>query len=657
MSIIKAIAENEQLGDIPTRKKMALDMINTARYGDKQNGYYWINDLNRVMVLHPIKPQLNGKDLSDFKDPKGKFIFKEFVDICQRQTSGFICYHWPYPGRENPVPKISYVSLYKPWGWVIGTGVYLDHTNERLLKRAENFASNIPFSFSVQKDPSLCKLGKYLTRPETQNLMKEFPELKQSLDALQVPHHRLHQSAISIEKNINELNFINAMRVFQTETRESLKDVTKYFTQAIHAEKTCIDKADKANRIYAEVSIPALKKIQALLKQIRGVARSNIMTDAIMLEKATGTQKYLILWGLIAVIIGIIMAFVIARAIIKPIIKSAEFANQLSEGDFTVTLDIHQNDEMGTLAKALNKMVSTLNLMFKDIADGVKTLAASSTELSSVSQQLCTGSDLQTSKANNVAAAAEEMSANMQTVASGSEQAYSNINTVASAAEQMSTSIAQISLNAENAHKATSNAAIQAQEASIRVNELGKAAKAIGTVTETITDISEQTNLLALNATIEAARAGEAGKGFAVVANEIKELAKQTSHATDEIQKQIEGIQNSTVGTVSEIEQITKVIKELSETVSNIASTIDEQSNATKEIAMNIAQASTGLQDVSKSVSEVNLTSRDIAQNISEVYQSSTECSSGSMDIQTSATRLSEFAERLKQMVDQFKFK
>ncbi|KPA10071.1 Methyl-accepting chemotaxis sensory transducer, partial [Candidatus Magnetomorum sp. HK-1] len=109
MSIIKIVAENEHLGDIPTRKKIVLDMVNKIRYGDKNDGYYWINDLNRVMVLHPIKPQLKGKDLSNFKDPKGKHIFREFVDICQQKTNGFSCYYWPYPGKEDPVPKISYV--------------------------------------------------------------------------------------------------------------------------------------------------------------------------------------------------------------------------------------------------------------------------------------------------------------------------------------------------------------------------------------------------------------------------------------------------------------------------------------------------------------------------------------------------------------------
>jgi len=656
MNMVKTIAEDTSLGDISKRQKIVLDMVNKIRYGDKQDEYFWINDLNQVVVLHPIKPELNGKDLSNFKDPKGKFIFKEFVNICKQKTRGFSCYYWPYPGKDEPVPKISYVSLYKPWGWVIGTGIYLDFNNPKLLKRAESFASNIPFSLSVQKNSSLCKLGKFMNSADTQQLMNTFPEFKKAINAIKEPHDRLHKSAIAIEKYINEMNITKATTIFETETKAALNDVLINISSAMLAEEKIREKSEKANQIYSEKTIPTLQKIQAMLNQIRSVARKNIITDAIMLEKATDTQRNLIIWGLIAVIIACIMAYIIAKAIIKPIIKSVTFANQMSDGDFTVSLDIQQDDEIGTLAKALNKMVSQLNGMFKDIAEGIKTLASSSTELSAVSQQLCDGSDIQTIKTNNVATAAEEMNSNMLTIASGAEQASGNINTVASAAEEMSASISEISINTENAYKSTCNTVKQAQETSARVNELGKAAKSIGTVTETINEISEQTNLLALNATIEAARAGEAGKGFAVVANEIKELAKQTSGATDEIKKQIDDIQLSTSGAVTEIENITNEIQKISETMSTISSTIDEQSNTTKEVAMSIAQASSGLQDVSKSVSETTAASSEIAQNIADVYQSSQECSSGSLDIQTSATDLSNLAERLKLMVEKFKF-
>lgn len=77
------------------------------------------------MVMHPIKPELDGKDLSSFADPNGKKIFVEFAKIGQA-GGGQVDYLWPKPGSDKPQPKISYVRGFAPWGWVIGSGVYVD---------------------------------------------------------------------------------------------------------------------------------------------------------------------------------------------------------------------------------------------------------------------------------------------------------------------------------------------------------------------------------------------------------------------------------------------------------------------------------------------------------------------------------------------------
>ena len=102
----------------------AAAVIRGMRY-DKQE-YFWINDLNDLMVMHPIKPEMNGKKLDQLKDKNGKFLFLEFNKVVNAQGAGFVDYLWPKPGAEEGVPKISYVMGFKPWGWVIGSGIYLD---------------------------------------------------------------------------------------------------------------------------------------------------------------------------------------------------------------------------------------------------------------------------------------------------------------------------------------------------------------------------------------------------------------------------------------------------------------------------------------------------------------------------------------------------
>ena len=103
-------------------------VIRSLSYGD--HGYFWINDTSPKMVMHPHKPELNGKDLAQSKDPNGKRLFVSFVEAAQANPEGGIVdYGWPKPGSSDPVPKISFVKLYGPWSWVVGTGVYVDDIN------------------------------------------------------------------------------------------------------------------------------------------------------------------------------------------------------------------------------------------------------------------------------------------------------------------------------------------------------------------------------------------------------------------------------------------------------------------------------------------------------------------------------------------------
>ena len=105
-------------------KSAALADLKEMRYGDGE--YFWVNDMTPTMVMHPTKPDLDGKSIADIKDPSGAAIFRDMIAIVRQDGAGFYAYSWPKPGAEAPVRKISYVKGFAPWGWIIGTGVYLD---------------------------------------------------------------------------------------------------------------------------------------------------------------------------------------------------------------------------------------------------------------------------------------------------------------------------------------------------------------------------------------------------------------------------------------------------------------------------------------------------------------------------------------------------
>jgi len=108
----------------------AKEAIKSMRYENKD--YFWINDTTPTMVMHPFKPQLDGKNLSESKDPNGKRLFVAMAEVCKKDGAGFVDYYWAKPGEEEPVPKISYVKLHPGWNWIVGSGIYIDDVESEL---------------------------------------------------------------------------------------------------------------------------------------------------------------------------------------------------------------------------------------------------------------------------------------------------------------------------------------------------------------------------------------------------------------------------------------------------------------------------------------------------------------------------------------------
>jgi methyl-accepting chemotaxis protein len=380
-------------------------------------------------------------------------------------------------------------------------------------------------------------------------------------------------------------------------------------------------------------------------------------TQRAMEEVQSRMYWLLAILTVVSIVLTVVFSTMVTRSITTPVMLGVSVLQRISGGDVSQNVPEAmraRQDELGELARAMQTMSESLRKLLGGITSGVQTLAAAATELTAVSQQTASGTASMSDKANTVAAAAEQASANTMSIAAGMEQSSSSLSSVASATEQMSATVGDISSNTARARSISEQATDQAQTITEQMQKLGQAAQEIGHVTETITNISAQTNLLALNATIEAARAGTAGKGFAVVANEIKELAKQTAEATEDIKLRITGIQNSAGTAISDIGQITTVIKDVGTIVTSIAAAIEEQATVTKDVAGNIAQASGGVRDANERVSQTAEVSKSIARDIAGVNVAVMEIRQGGEHVQASATGLSRLAEQLGAQVALF---
>ncbi|MEE4362784.1 MAG: Cache 3/Cache 2 fusion domain-containing protein [Desulfotignum sp.] len=362
-----------------------------------------------------------------------------------------------------------------------------------------------------------------------------------------------------------------------------------------------------------------------------------------------------LLVGLLVILAGVIVTVFLVRSINRPLKELADKAIKVGEGDYTVTFSSDIDDAIGKLTSSLGIMVNKGKQMLEDIIRSSESLSAASTQLAAISDQMVSNAETTTGIANDAAGNAGEVSDNMVSVSAAMEESTVNLDTIASASEEMGATIKEIAENSARARQTTQSAVTIANRSHESIMELGNAAKAIGSITETITNISEQTHLLALNATIEAARAGEAGKGFVVVANEIKDLAQGTAQATSKIKEAIDGIQSKTTITVKEINEISQIIGDVNEIVNGIVTAVEEQSITTNEIVSNVTQASQGISEINNNVANSNQMTAKMSQDVGQVKERSLEVKDSSEHVRKSAEELSQLAERLTQLVKKYK--
>jgi methyl-accepting chemotaxis protein len=138
IALLSEYHAREQQGEFSRSEAQlrAKKRIGHLRYGPEGKDYFWINDFTPVMVMHPFRPDLEGKDLATFKDPAGKALFLEMVEVCRSRGEGTVAYQWQWKDDATRLePKLSYVKAFAPWGWIVGTGIYVNDVHEQVAAR------------------------------------------------------------------------------------------------------------------------------------------------------------------------------------------------------------------------------------------------------------------------------------------------------------------------------------------------------------------------------------------------------------------------------------------------------------------------------------------------------------------------------------------
>lgn len=150
LAVLQQAHQDQQSGrlEAAAAQARALATLAAMRYGPQQD-YFFVVDQSQRMVLHPARPDLQGQDMSGTTDPSGFRLFEAFVQTGRQASGGVVDYLWPRPGEERPVPKTAFVHGFEPWGWVVGTGIYVDDVREASSQQMRVTAAWLLVAFAV----------------------------------------------------------------------------------------------------------------------------------------------------------------------------------------------------------------------------------------------------------------------------------------------------------------------------------------------------------------------------------------------------------------------------------------------------------------------------------------------------------------------------
>ncbi|MFZ4833940.1 methyl-accepting chemotaxis protein [Rouxiella sp. Mn2063] len=350
------------------------------------------------------------------------------------------------------------------------------------------------------------------------------------------------------------------------------------------------------------------------LEQFRQYAekRAQLSTDAA--DSASRLQLTIIIISFVAsLIITILSWFALRKIIISPLDESISQLEFIAEGDLTHQIDDSGNNEMGRLAKALNKMQNALSLSMVQVREA----------------------------GNQIDVGARELSAGNANLAQRTDESAASLEETAASMEQLTSTVKMNAMNSEQASQLAKNVSTIADKGSEVVNQvmnkmqaITESSSRIGDIISVIDGIAFQTNILALNAAVEAARAGEQGRGFAVVAGEVRNLAQRSAQSAKEIKELI-------VDSDNRIVEGEAMVKSAAETMGEIAREVRRVTSLMSEITIATTEQTHGIEQVNVAITQMDQVAQ---QNAALVEQGAAAMRS-----------LEEQAQRLAQTVAVFK--
>ncbi|MGR9047153.1 methyl-accepting chemotaxis protein [Halobacillus faecis] len=388
-------------------------------------------------------------------------------------------------------------------------------------------------------------------------------------------------------------------------------------------------------------------------------------------EKGAAVLLPITITVLVILILSVIVSVMIARRIRQPITDLQKNMKRVEEGDLTVDLIQHRDDEIGQLSASTHEMKESIKRIIEQLQEATAAVSEQSRGLKQSADEVREGSEQIASTMEELSAGSESqahsssrLSEMMDSFANEIKLARHNGENVADSSQQvlsMTNDGSEMMLHSLNQMQNIDQIVKDAVE---KVLGLDQQSQEISKLVQVIQDIAEQTNLLSLNAAIEAARAGEHGKGFAVVADEVRKLAEQVTNSVEDITGIVTGIQNESTNVVTtlqhgyeKVEQGTKQMKITGETFDRIEESVTDMVAKNREISDKLKKISDDSYEMSASIEEVASVSQESAAGVEQVTAAAQQSNSSVEEVSHSADELSSLSKQLNEQIRQFKVK